>query len=276
LLDVIFSNRTNSAHGSYEVTPIPDDMMFRVLRGVSHWVYLSAKNLQHLVDLPISKEYVSAISNGMPIDERPFEFSRPDLGIAESDFVFVIASRAIPEKGWEIAIRALELAQLATDLRLHLVLCGSGPEFDRLAPKYQDNSQIHFLGFQERIPGAYRMGDVALLPTRFPGESYPLSLIQAMQAGRPVIATDIGEIVNMLKKGEACAGVLLPFLDDDDGFVRATADAMLDMTNKKKRTAYAADALKIGSEYSITNVAKHYSELFEQLTLRRMHRTSVM
>ena len=252
-------------HGSYEVTPIPDDMMFRVLCGVSHWVYLTPKNLRHLRGLPISKDCLSMIPNGMPVDDREFAFGRRHLGIAKSDLVFVVASRAIREKGWEIAIAALELAQRETEVRLHLVLCGTGPEFDRLSPSYDGNESVHFLGFQDRIPGVYRMGDVALLPTRFPGESHPLGLIQAMQAGRPVIATDIGEIKNMLMNGDACAGITLPFTNDDSSFLRSTVNAMLTMTDKKKRAGYAANAIRIGQDYSITKVASSYCDLYRRV-----------
>jgi glycosyltransferase involved in cell wall biosynthesis len=249
-------------------------MMYRVLRGVSHWVYLSPKNLAHLVDLPIGKEYVTAIPNGMPIDDRPFEYTRADLGIDDDDLVFVIASRAIVEKGWEIGIRAMLRAQDVTTRRLHLVLCGSGPEFDRLKGIYSTSNNIHLMGFQERIPGAYRLGDVALLPTRFAGESFPLGLIQAMQAKRPVIATDIGEIRNMLKSETAEAGITLPFLQDDDAFVAATAEAMIVMCDQDRWSYFAEGATTLGKDYAIENVADHYSALYESTSSRGIARLS--
>jgi glycosyltransferase involved in cell wall biosynthesis len=263
-------------HGSYEVTAIADDIMFRILRGVSHWVYLSGKNLAHFSDLPISKAYLSSIPNGMPADERPFEKTRAELGIGESDVVFSIASRAIPEKGWDVAIRALELAQRSTEAKLHLILCGTGPEYDRLEPLHRENPYVHLLGFQERIHGIYKLSDVAILPSRFPGESYPLTLIQAMQVGRAIIATDIGEIKNMLGDNGCAAGITIEFTRNDTFFIRELAQAMIKLSDVQTRSEFAKNAELRGKAYSIANVAKQYSSLFEEVCARASTRFSLL
>ena len=196
-------------HGSYEVAFIPDDVLLRVIKGVRHWIYLTKKNLNHLRGIPISSSHMSLIANGMPMDDRDFSRSREDLGIAEGDVVFTLVSRAIKEKGWRAAIEALVLAQVETDRRLCLLLCGSGSEADELKVRYENDKSIIFLGFQDRIHGLYRISDCAILPMRFRGESFPLALIQAMQTGTPVIATDVGEIRNMLVREERQAGVVI-------------------------------------------------------------------
>ena len=63
-----------------------------------------------------------------------------------------------------------------------------------------DNADVTFLGYQSHIHGALRMSDVAILPTRFAGESFPLSIIQALQVGKPVISTSIGQIAEMNRR----------------------------------------------------------------------------
>ena len=251
-------------HGSYEVTPIPEDMLLRTLRAVSQWVYLSQKNLEHLKGIPLSDKNVCFIANGMPADDREFAQTRSDLGIGDDDLVFTIASRGIKEKGWRPAIAALKMAQRHTACSLHLMLCGTGPEADLLQKEFADEGQVHFMGFQERISGAYRLSDAALLPTRFLGESYPLSLIQAMQVGLPIIATDIGEIRNMLLANGSAAGVVVPPDDDDAIFASSIADAMIELLDDAKRAQYAAESQIIGREYSMDVVTRKYVEMYKR------------
>ncbi|MGZ8915241.1 MAG: glycosyltransferase [Methylobacter sp.] len=253
-----------SLHGSYEVTPMPDDILFRVLRHVSHWVYLTPKNLGHLKEVPIAKEKLTFIANGMPVDSREFSKSRKDLGIGENDLVFTLVSRAMKEKGWRPAVEAIQMAQTKTERKLFLLLCGSGPEADALKEEYADDPAIHILGFQDRIHGVYRISDCAILPTRFLGESFPLTLIQAMQVGTPVIATDVGEIKKMVVADGLESGLTIEWTEDDAAFVDNLMEAMLAMTNDEFRKKRATDAKKLGEQYSISSVADKYIDVYDK------------
>jgi glycosyltransferase involved in cell wall biosynthesis len=53
------------------------------------------------------------------------------------------------------------------------------------------------------------MFDVAVLPTYFPGESLPNSVIEYLYASKPVIATDTGDIKNMISHEDQRAGFLI-------------------------------------------------------------------
>lgn len=253
-----------SLHGSYEVTPMPDDILFRVVRHVSHWVYLTPKNLGHLKEIPIDRNKTTFIANGMPIDEREFIKTRKEMGIGEDDVVFTLVSRAMKEKGWRPAVAAIKAAQKKTTRKLHLVMCGSGPEADALAKECKNDANIHVMGFQDRIHGVYRISDVAILPTRFLGESFPLTLIQAMQVGTPVIATDVGEIKKMVVANGMESGLTIEWTEDDAAFVDNLAEAMLKMADDDFRAARAADAAKMGEQYSISVVADKYIEVFNR------------
>ncbi len=251
-------------HGSYECTPLSDEMLLRIVRGVSHWCYLSRKNLKHLQDIPLASDRISSIGNAMPIDEREFPYSRESLGVGSTDLLFTLASRAIKEKGWRIAIEALRIAQTRSDRILHLMLCGSGPEADLLKVEFASDARVHFMGFQEHIYGAYRQSDAAILPTRFPGESFPMAVVQALQVGTPVIATDIGEIKRLVVSDGLAAGIVVPFHEDDLKFIAATADAMLQMIDDDDRAAFAATAKEFGSKYDIQRVAEQYIEIYDR------------
>ncbi len=252
-------------HGSYEVSNIGGDNMLKFLRGVTHWVYLAEKNLAHLRGIPLVRSAMSKIGNAMPEDAAPFPKTRGELGIGPKDFVFAIASRAIREKGWEPAIRALAEVQETTARKLFLLLCGTGDDAGRLKALYGGNKRIKFLGFQTEIAGLYRISDCALLPSRFQGESFPLSLIQAMQAGTPIVATRIGEIPAMLTMAKRSAGLSIAAQDDDGTFTAALRDAMVRMLDDGFRSRRAADAKAIAARYGMAELAESYDSLFDRL-----------
>ena len=110
------------------------------------------------------------------------------------------------------------------------------------------------------------MSDCALLPSRFQGESFPLCLIQAMQSGTPIVATNIGGIPAMMTMGKRSAGLLIAPLDDDEAFAAELGDAMAAMLDNEFRRRRAADAKAIAVRYSMAKMAESYEALFARLT----------
>lgn len=251
-------------HGSYECTNIGSDDVGRITGSVSHWVYLSKKNLMHLR----THRNTTFIKNGVPRPVGLNNLRRSDFGVSEEAMVFTIASRAIPEKGWECAIRAMLAAQKTIDRELVLLLCGDGPEAERLELAYADVPRVKFLGFRGDVAGIYRMSDCALLPSRFKGESFPLALIEALQVETPIISTDLGEIRKIVLDKGLSAGIIVEPSDDDDKFVADLAHAIQRMTDDRFRRQCQAAALELGDQYSMEAVADEYAALYERMIKR--------
>ncbi|MFT8719299.1 glycosyltransferase [Acetobacter sp.] len=255
-------------HGSYECAQFSKEEVEHLSKGVTFWVYLAQKNLFHLRDhygeLPYGD--ITCIGNGMATDERPFPFGRETLGIGAQDFILAIASRCIPEKGWKQACEAvLRLNGRAEAGKVHLVLCGTGDALEGLHANYGDIPEIHFLGYQDRISGLYRFADCMLLPTRFPGESFPLTLIQALQVGTPAIATDVGQVKTMMTDNEGnLAGILLPLEADDPTLEAAIMQAVQTMMDAEQRAVFSQRALECGARYDIAHVADQYIEIYRR------------
>lgn len=253
-----------SLHGSYEVTQLPDDLMFRVLKGVDHWFYLARKNLAHFEGLKLDCNHITPVVNGMPMDERPFPKSRKELGIDKGTFVFGIASRAINEKGWVSAAKATALVSQRTGRKVKLLLCGEGPDFKEIESKVAAIKEVALLGFQDCIHGFYRIIDCAMLPSRFKGESFPLALIQAMQVGLPIVSTRIGEIPKMLEAEDEVCGILVDPLESDEDFVEKIADAMISVMDVNVSRRLAKVSKKFGQRYDLSVVAQHYAEFYDR------------
>lgn len=256
----------STLHGSYEVSNVSIEKKNKIISRVNFWYYLSPKNIDHLpLNFPCDKKIL--VRNGFPLNLSEFHKSRSDLGIDENAFVFVIASRAIPEKGWVETILALNIVRASSGKNVELILVGDGEILDDLVIKYSHLNYIKFLGYQENVHGIYRLADCVLLPSRFKGESFPLSLIQAMQVGKPIIATDIGEIASMLLVDNFVAGVLIENNDDINLFVANIVEGMLKMFDSKSYSFYSNNSAHIGKQYDIKDVADFYINSYNNFIL---------
>lgn len=200
-------------HGMYEMmTPAQLQGLLPLLkRKIDCFVYTAEKNLA-----PFSPEFrrekgFFKIENALPFtDITPV--SRAELHIGANDFVLCLVARAIPEKGWEEAMDAVAWASARSSRKVHLLLIGDGPEFERLNSKMQ-HEFVHFLGFRPNIRDYFAASDLGFLPSRLKGESYPLVLIDCLLSGKPVLASNIGEIRNMLEFEGGLAGEVFDLED---------------------------------------------------------------
>jgi glycosyltransferase involved in cell wall biosynthesis len=112
---------------------------------------------------------------------------REELGIRAGAVTFVFAAKLIPKKDPELLLDAF----LALRSNAHLVLCGDGELGAALRARAAGHDNVHFLPFQNQttMPAVYRLGDVFVLPSRGPGETWGLSLNEAMASARTVIAS---------------------------------------------------------------------------------------
>lgn len=246
-------------HGMFEGLPPDylDTMLPAFVNTVDGWIYTADKNLTPFKDRGLL-EWASftKLLNGMdtPAVRR---ISRAELGIESDAFVLCEASRAIPEKGWREAIDAVTLARQRCSRPVHLLLLGRGPVLDELSrealPPY-----VHLLGFTQDACSYYAMSDMAILPSTFWGESFPMSLVEALMVGKPAIASDVGDIRSMLTSESGVAGEVVPV---EHGRVRVDliAEAIVrfaEIRDEYKRAQRLACSL--ARRYDIRDVAERY------------------
>lgn len=142
------------------------------------------------------------IPNG--VDVRRFATAEPLPELREGDGpVLLFVGRLERRKGLELLVRAfVELRSARPDVRL--VIVGDGPERDRcqaLLPA-RLRADALFLGHvdQQTLPRVYASGDVVVVPA-VGGESFGIVLLEAMAAGRPVVASDIPGFRALLRDG---------------------------------------------------------------------------
>ena len=258
-------------HGSHQGDNINiEALLFRMLRRVSCWVYLADRNLEIFEGAPLDYTAFKKIPNAMPADPRPFPRSREELGIDEETVVFTFVARGVQQKGWRAAVEALKLlTRHHPGLKVHVLMAGSGTKAEEAAANMVPGLPITFLGFQSCINGLYRISDVALNPTRFGGESFPLCIIQALQEGVPVIATRVGEIPAMIVRDGERAGVLIDNIRDSPLFFHSVYQAMLEMMDPKRRARATQVARELRQSFDMEAMVQQYLGVYRSVSAGR-------
>ncbi|CAN5251213.1 hypothetical protein BH10PSE19_BH10PSE19_07870 [soil metagenome] len=252
-------------HGMYE-TILPHhlkDVLPLLERRVDQFTYTAEKNLQTFSTAFQQQKNFVKINNALAI----FAFnpiSRCELGINQDDFVLCLVSRAIPEKGWEEAIAAVTIAREKCSRNIHLLLIGNGPEYHRL--QLQSKMKfVHFLGFQANIRDYFATADLGFIPSRFMGESFPLVLIDCLHAGRPVLASNIGEIANMLRTNEGWAGELFN-LENWQIPVDELGTIIAQLAEDKQRYDLLAQQVPTAAaKFDLEKMVGQYERVYQQL-----------
>jgi glycosyltransferase involved in cell wall biosynthesis len=144
-------------------------------------------------------------------DGRHRADSRASFGIAADELVVGVASRLVPHKGHDFLLAGFEAARREQP-GLRLLVAGEGPlraELEALAAPAGD--RVEFLGYlgEERLVSFMQACDVIAFPT-LPtfGEGFGLAALEASAAGRPVVATDVASLPEVIDDG--VTGVLVP------------------------------------------------------------------
>jgi len=115
---------------------------------------------------------------------------RQKLRIEANSLVFLFAGKMETKKDPSILLEAF--TQCNFDNSVHLVMVGNGELDVALREKYQNRPGIHFMDFQNQffMPAVYEIADVFVLPSMGPGETWGLSVNEAMANGKAVIVSD--------------------------------------------------------------------------------------
>jgi glycosyltransferase involved in cell wall biosynthesis len=113
---------------------------------------------------------------------------RGELGLKDDDLVLLFAGKLESKKDPDFMIR---LAEKLQDPRLKLIIVGNGKLEEELKVRASTDKRIVFLPFQnqQKMPLVYRIGDIFVLPSRGPGETWGLAINEAMACNRPVIVS---------------------------------------------------------------------------------------
>jgi len=207
-----------SMHGTYEhAAPEWPQRARAIYESVRAIIYLADKNMAWYraqpyfnPNMPLHKIYTGT-DLGKPV---PATLNRVDVGLSTEAFVFILVARGVAEKGWQQAIEAL-LSLRGRYPEAALLLVGEGEFIAEMRLRYAHEPGIIFYGKHPNPLELVRLAQVGLLPTYFSLESLPVSVMEYLRCALPVVATDIGEIADMLRLSPAqTAGTVLALPPD--------------------------------------------------------------
>jgi glycosyltransferase involved in cell wall biosynthesis len=203
--------------------------------------------------LPRNKFFV--VENG--IDLRPF-LAVPDRRL-RNEIVFGFAGRMDPEKNHRVLIEAF--ARVWRDHgSVRLRLLGGGALEQRLKQQVQNlglHEVVEFRGFSHDVPGFLAGIDIYVLPSDF--EALPLSLLEAIASGLPVVATSVGGVPGIVQNtgsGWLCAP------DNAEALSAAMRSAIASRDNPG-RAERARRA--VAEQYSAERMARDYERLYSKV-----------
>lgn len=155
---------------------------------------------------------VLVIQNGVDISkfdpEGKFHDIRREFAISENDIIIGFIGRLVPAKGLEYLIDAFLILE-KEQKNIKLFITGEGSLLDCLKErlrKHSINERVIFTGKRLDIPDILSAIDIFVIPSL--AEGLPNSLLEAMSMGKPIIATSIGGIPEVIKN--EINGLLVP------------------------------------------------------------------
>ncbi|GEM_PF-1864637 len=186
---------------------------------------------------------------------------REELKLEEEEVVVLAVGRLLlPEKGQHDLIRAVaEL--IPTHPRLRLLIAGDGPhrgELEGLAEELGIAKWASFLGWREDVEPLYHLAHLVVLPSRT--EGFPNALLEALLCRRPVVATDVGAVADILEGGRL--GRLVPPGNPHE-LARAMAEVLSELSRWQERAAEGAEVLV--RKYAPGRVLRAFLRLHREL-----------
>ena len=149
---------------------------------------------------------------------------RAELGIDQDRPVVGIVGRMVPVKNHELLFDAMVLLSHRMDPAPHLIVVGSGERERALRSYVSDKGLedvVHWLGWRKDLPQIFPAFDVTALTSL--DEGTPVSLIESLASGTPVVSLAVGGVPEILDGGEL--GCLVHSAWDDE--VAAGLDSVL-------------------------------------------------
>jgi glycosyltransferase involved in cell wall biosynthesis len=170
-------------------------------------VAVTASQVEYLVGQGYRRDAIRVIANGVANDPpvRDREAVRAELGIASRDFLAVLMAWLRPEKRVPTFVEQVTAAQ-SVEPRVKGLVVGDGADYALVTRAVaQARGVVRMLGERADALDIMHAADVVCLTSV--AETLPMSVLEAMSLGRPVIATRVGAVPEAVEDGET--GILV-------------------------------------------------------------------
>ncbi len=236
-----------SYHGKYHAPTKVKKLVEPVYNFVQEQIYRKHTNTivvcadyckRHLIAKNVDRDKLAVVHNGISVQRNSIApVLREDLGIPVSAVVFGVASRLDPIKGIKYLMDAFKYL-VERHPEAMLVLVGDGTIRDDLKAFAKNEGladRTRFVGYRSNVDDWLDLFDVFMLPSS--AEYHSIALLEAMRAGKAIIATDVGGNTESVRDRQEA--LIVPPADS-----KALETAMLEMIrNRELRISLASAAM---------------------------------
>jgi glycosyltransferase involved in cell wall biosynthesis len=205
---------------------------------------------------------IEVIPNGIDTDRfRPStevrEVVRRDLRVGD-DYLVMMVARLDPIKDHLTAIRAVQRARSVLP-NLKLMIVGDGPQRGAIESFIRQERMLEhvvLLGTRSDVPRLLNGADTLLLTSI--SEGIPLTVIEAMATGVPIVSTNVGSLSDVVTHG---SNGFLSGVGDDEAL--GTHMVELGRSMELRHTMGESNRTKAVSDFSEITMAERYAELFD-------------
>ena len=228
---------------------------------VDRYLAVSEDMARMLRDVVWSPRKVRVVHNGIPLAPfdagiQPAPGANPWTGRSGRPKVLTLA-RLDPQKGLGHLIEAAARIPEA-----FFAIAGEGPERAALEAKAEESGvkdRVVFLGHRRDAPALLANCDLFVLPSLY--EGFPVSVLEAMASGKPVVATAIGGTDEAVQDG--VTGFLVP-PSDPAALAGAIRRVLADRT--LANGLGAAGRERVRRNFSVETVAERTAEIYEEIS----------
>lgn len=210
---------------------------------------------------------LQVIFNGVDIEAYECgeheKVKRADLNIPEDAFVIGMVGRMSPQKAPDVFIRMAKLVKGEVP-NAHFIIVGNGEQEAEVRKYAEDNGfadRLYITGWVDDPMSYVELFDVACLPSRW--EGFGLALPEYMMVGKPIVASNVDAIPNIIRDGE---NGLLVSVDDPVRSYEAVLKIYRDDELRDKLVAYGYRDVK--DRFNARRVAKEHERVFEKMINR--------
>ena len=215
-----------------------------------------AGHLRRRFSVPASR--IVVVPNAVDVDEIDAAAGTPvaDWPVGPGRRTALALARLEPEKGLDVLLEAARLVP-----ELDVVIAGTGSirgALEATAARLGISSRVHFLGYRSDPAALLSCADLFVLPSRV--EGFPLSVLEAMAAGVPVVATNIGGTREAVEHEQT--GLLVP-PNDPVALAAAMRRVIGQPEEAARRASVARD--RVRSELSTSAIATRVMTVYESV-----------
>lgn len=200
------------------------------------------------------------IENGVDIEKfinaKPYNKSEIDSEFTNDTKLICMVGRFTEAKDQATLIKAMK----KVSDNVHLLLVGEGPlkeTNEDLAKEIGVKDRVHFLGFRNDIPRILKTIDIFVLSSNW--EGFGLAAVEGMAAGKPVIASDVPGLRDIVKG----SGLLFP-VGNSDELARKINELVCE---KSKYGEISKKCQERAKNYSLERMVEQYIKLYKEIKL---------